>query len=349
VLHVVELKTNGPAASLDPLAGRFGAAVAEIHRHLEPLGARLLPTAMHPRFDPRHETRLWPHGQNEIYEAYDRIFGCEGHGWSNLQSMHINLPFFDASEFVRLHEAIRLVLPLIPALAASSPMVESQWSGWMDARLRYYRDNQRRIPEIAGWIVPEPVDSIADYEERILGPMYKAIAPHDPTGILAEDWLNSRGAIARFERQTIEIRVIDIQECPAADLALAEAVVALVRRFFESESLLDRGRELSTEALSGQLFAAAREGGRVRFEHLPWLSVVAGRDRPVEGTTLWRELLSDLPLSSASTELLERMTRRGTLAEAIRAAIGDRPDHAAIDACYRELAQCLRSNRLFTP
>jgi len=39
--------------------------------------------------------------------------------------------------------------------------------------------------------------------------------------VLQNEWLNSRGAIARFERDTIEIRVLDSQETPAAELAIA--------------------------------------------------------------------------------------------------------------------------------
>lgn len=348
VLHVIELKTNGPAQSLGDLSAAFGEAVRDINLRLSPMSARLLPTAMHPLFDPETETRLWPHGQNEIYEAYDRIFACRGHGWSNLQSMHINLPFGDDEQFRRLHAAIRLVLPLIPALSAASPLVEGAWSGWMDTRLKFYRDNQRRIPEIAGRIVPEAVGSIADYHERILQPMYRAIAPHDPDGILADDWLNSRGAIARFERQAIEIRIIDIQECPAADLAIAEAVVALVRRFYESEELLERGQALSTEALSGQLFAAARNGSAVTFDHAPWLSLL-GAEPVTDGRALWRDLLAGLPLSESAAGMLSAMLERGTLAESLRQRLGERPARAAIAECFRELAQCLDSNQLFRP
>ena len=63
--------------------------------------------------------------------------------------------------------------------------------------------------------------------------MYRDIAPYDPEGIIQHEWLNSRGAIARFERNTIELRVIDMQECPLADLSVAflttEAVKALVK------------------------------------------------------------------------------------------------------------------------
>ncbi|MDZ7791032.1 MAG: glutamate-cysteine ligase family protein [Xanthomonadales bacterium] len=348
VLHVIELKTNGPAVSLEPLNRAFSEAVRDINAQLSPMQARLLPSAMHPLFDPETETRLWPHGQNEIYAAYDRIFTCRGHGWSNLQSMHINLPFFDDEEFRRLHAAIRIVLPLIPALSAASPLVEGACSGWMDTRLKFYRDNQRRIPEIAGRIVPEAVESMADYHARILEPTYRAIAPHDPDGILAEDWLNSRGAIARFERQTIEIRIIDIQECPRADLAIAEAVVALVRRIYHADEILARGQQLATEALADQLFAAARDGGAVEYDHSPWLSILTdGTART--GRSLWLELLGGLDVSETAADTLSAMLERGSLAEAICTRLGEHPTREAVVECYRELAGCLEENRLFQP
>ena len=80
------------------------------------MGCTLLPGGVHPWMDPSKETRLWPHEYNEVYRSFDRIFGCAGHGWSNLQSTHLNLPFADDDEFGRLHAAIRAILPLLPAL-----------------------------------------------------------------------------------------------------------------------------------------------------------------------------------------------------------------------------------------
>ena len=68
--------------------------------------------------------RLWPHENREVYDAFDRIFSCKGHGWANLQSMHINLPFADDAEFGRLHAAIRFLMPLMPGLTASSPVMD---------------------------------------------------------------------------------------------------------------------------------------------------------------------------------------------------------------------------------
>ncbi len=61
-----------------------------------------------------------------------------------------------------------------------------------------------------------------NYRRQIFQRMYDDIAPLDPDGVLQDEFLNSRGAIARFDRGSIEIRVINIQECPAADLAVLQ-------------------------------------------------------------------------------------------------------------------------------
>ncbi len=121
------------------------------------MNAKLLPGAMHPWMDPYKETKLWLHDSKEIYDTYDRIFNCQGHGWSNLQSMHINLPFADDREFKLLHSAIRTILPILPAMSASSPIVDGEITGLMDTRLEVYRRNAERIPSITGLIVPEAV------------------------------------------------------------------------------------------------------------------------------------------------------------------------------------------------
>ena len=235
VLHIIELKTNGPAATFTGLAAEFLAQVRRINQRLEKHDAMLMPGAMHPWMNPDRETRLWPHGDRAIYHAYDQIFGCRGHGWSNLQSAHLNLPFADDQEFGRLHAAIRLVLPLLPALAAASPVMDGRLTGRLDNRLDVYRLNQAVVPQVAGQVIPEAAFSRADYQRVIFNPMYQAIAPRDPQQVLQEEWLNSRGAIARFDRSAIEIRLLDVQECPAADLAIQQLVVAVLRELIEEK------------------------------------------------------------------------------------------------------------------
>ncbi len=350
VSHVIELKTNGPAPRLAGLGERFHRDIAAIDRQLEGAGARLLPTAMHPLFHPPTETRLWAHGQNQIYRAYDRIFGCAGHGWSNLQSMHINLPFADDEEFIRLHAAIRVVLPLIPALSASSPLEEGRSAPWLDGRLRYYRDNQRRVPTISGPVIPEPVSGMEDYRGKILEPMYRDIAPFDPTGELRDDWLNSRAAIARFERQAIEIRIIDLQECPAADLAIAEAVVALVRSFYDGRlASVDAQQAVPTEALADLFWDAARLGDQARIR-APEILALFGLKEELALSLFWRQQISRLDgLSAPASALLDRMIDRGPLAGAIMSRLGPSRNHHEIIACYQELAECLVTQQLFEP
>jgi len=224
-LHVIELKTGQPTADLASFINYFQHDVDRINTILQELGARLMPGGTHPWMDPFRETRLWPHHHSAIYLAYNNIFDCRGHGWSNLQSAHLNLPFAGDAEFGRLHAAIRVLLPILPALAASTPIVDGRRQDYLDYRMAVYRTNSQQIPSLTGQVIPESVFSKADYEAQILRPMFQAIKPHDPQQVLQHEWLNARGAIARFDRSAIEIRILDMQECPLADLAIATLII----------------------------------------------------------------------------------------------------------------------------
>jgi carboxylate-amine ligase len=131
VMHVVELKSTKPENNFSALENQFVENIKRINGILSTSNAMLMPAAAHPFMDPVNETKLWPHDNNDVYEIYNTIFDCKGHGWSNLQSTHLNLPFYDDKEFAKLHAAIRLVLPILPALCASS-LVELLWSGRFD-------------------------------------------------------------------------------------------------------------------------------------------------------------------------------------------------------------------------
>ena len=135
VLHVIELKTPEPVITLKYLDESFLKSIRKINDYLSEFNSVLLPTGAHPLMNPFKETKLWPHEYNAVYEAYDRIFGCKGHGWSNLQSVHLNLPFANDDEFGRLHAAIRILLPVIPALTASTPILDGRITGYKDSRL----------------------------------------------------------------------------------------------------------------------------------------------------------------------------------------------------------------------
>ncbi len=353
--HLLEVKTNGPAPTLAPLAGAFAKTITDIERILAGEDARLLPGAMHPWMDPFREVVLWPHDYSPIYEAYDRIFDCRGHGWANLQSVHLNLPFGNDDELYRLHAAIRHLLPLLPALAASSPIADGRDSGHADYRMEVYRHNSARIPEVTGQVVPESIHSEAEYQARILEPMYKAIAPHDPEGILREEWLNSRGAIARFDRSAIEIRVLDTQECPRADLAILGLIVAVLQALIEERfaHLADLDT-LETGRLAALLERCVRDGDEAKIDDRHWLKTFGLRGS-YWARDLWGHLLERCKDRFETTGVdggpLELILDQGTLARRLRRALAlpsaNAPPREALAAVYLRLAECLRSGVLF--
>ncbi len=326
-LHVIELKTTEPASQLERLPDAFQQQIERIGQILKPMQGRLLPTAMHPWMDPDRELRLWPHDYNPVYEAYNRIFDCRGHGWSNLQSVHLNLPFDGDEQFGRLHAAVRLLLPLLPALAASSPIVARELTGWADNRLRFYRTNSQSVPSLTGQVVPEAVFNRADYDRQIFQVMYADIAPHDPDHILCHEWLNSRGAIARFDRNAIEIRVLDVQETPAADIAICETIVAILKCLV-SETWTSRAEQqcVSTDSLARLLDATSRDAEQAVIDSPELLRQFGCKDLHISAGELWRRLAAPVALQISQLGALQTILEAGPLARRIVRAL--QPDSA---------------------
>lgn len=351
-LHVVEMKVAAPAARLEGLAELFQADVRRANALLGGRGLALMPTAMHPWMDPERELRLWPHENREVYAAFDRIFGCRGHGWANLQSMHVNLPFADDAEFARLHAAIRFLLPLLPGLAASSPVMDGRVTGVRDNRLAVYRGNCARVPSVTGDVVPEAVGSIAEYERAILGRIYEELAPHDPAGVLAQEWVNARGAIARFDRMAIEIRVLDVQECPAMDLAFARLVVAALRALCAEEwadiATLQGWRTRDLARYYDEAVATAEEADVHDGRYLAALGLRRSHARVRE---VWAHLADRAAaagaLDRAAERAIEHYLREGTLACRIAASLPAEPARADLERVYRRLCECLAAGEPF--
>jgi len=352
-LHVIELKCNGPRPSLAGLGTAFAANVKLANDKLGREGLKLLPTAMHPWMDPSR-VELWPHGTRVIYDTFDRIFSCKGHGWANLQSMQINLPFHGDEEFARLHAAIRFLLPILPGLAASSPIVDGEKNGILDNRLVVYRGNCAKIPSVTGDVVPEPIGSIGEYHERVLEPIYTDLAPHDPEGVLRDEWVNARGAIARFDRMAIEIRVLDVQETPLMDVAYA-ALIVEVLKLLCAEQWLDREgmNRWRTEDLGELLTLTERQGEGTAVGDKRYLAAFGLRSSGMELKGLWEHLVEAVSargaIDVATGRLLEHYLRYGTLATRIGKAVGLLPSRAKLKWVYEALSEALASGAPFAP
>ena len=382
VSHVLEFKCAHPKSTFDGLGKRFFHEIRRANKKLEKINAMLLPSACHPFMDPA-EMKLWPYDCLDIYQTYDRIFNCKGHGWANLQSTHLNLSFDGDEEFGELHAAIRLLLPLIPAIAASSPYLDGKYTGYRDARINVYRHNQDKVPEITGQVIPEQAYSYDEYNKMIFDKVKKAIAPYDTEHLLNHFFLNSRGAIARFDRGAIEIRLVDIQECPNADIAIAELEIATLKaivngRFAGSFNVAaprsgnaagssandDRStansvphtlkeyreflRNFDTTRLAELLNKTVKDAEDATIDWAEYLSVF-GMSGTCTAGDLWKHIYSIVKndLTEVSQSVMEKMLERGTLSSALYKALGDTPSHEAFVTEYKKLADCLAHNRLY--
>ncbi|HEX6927195.1 MAG TPA: glutamate-cysteine ligase family protein [Longimicrobiaceae bacterium] len=352
--HVFEVKTPQPTRSLRDAEQRLVEGVQRFTAVLrDRFGARLLPTGMHPWLNPRR-ARLWSRSNTRIYGTYARLFDVHTHGWLNVHSTHLNLPMGRSEEAVAMLNAVALVIPYLPALAASSPMYDGELQEAVDNRLAWILKHQARIPESQGWIVPEFASSLADYRRNVLGPMYRALDALEDAGALRHEFFNARGAVFKFSRRSMELRVLDTQECVRMDVAIAVFARAVLRAVTRA---LRAGRlELPPHALLVDDFHATIGAGS---EARVWAMHLAGTsDRDNEGKASVRDVLRGL-LERARRDarrdegeyldLAERIIASGSLSERIRDALLPltHDDDAFTEAArrvYIELADCLDAN-----
>lgn len=350
-LHLIEIKNLSPGPDLAPLATGFQTEVREINRRLKSRGAQLMPTGMHPWMDPASECQLWPHEHADIYQAYDRIFGCHHQGFANVQSMRLRLPFADDGEFARLHAAVRLLLPILPALAASSPIAWGGPSGYLDTRMEAYLTHQARVPATQGKVIPDTASSQAEYRKFVLEPMYQAMAPLDPEGTLRHEWLNARGVIPRFERMALDIRVLDMQEYPGADLAVAAAVIAAAQRLYRAgEDNGDAGlaaqQAYPTDYLSELLRACMRDADQMTIKDPAYLDLLGLPPVPHTAGEVWHRIIEDWwtrdpTQREAWGKPLGVILEQGPLARRILRAAGLECPRSRQEVIYWSLCDCL--------
>lgn len=347
--HVFEIKTQQPVRSLADAERMLAEGVQRFSAvlHAE-FGARLLPTGMHPWFDPR-KGKLWTRSGLRVYTTYARLFDVRTHGWMNVHAAHLNLPLGREVDAMAMHTAAALLIPYLPALAASSPMYDGDLQPAVDGRLAWILEHQARIPESCGELVPEYVDSFADYRKRILAPMYRALDRLPDTGAIRHEFFNTRGAILRFARRAMEVRVLDTQECVKMDVAIAVFVRSALKHL---AARVAAGRvELPDHSLLVEDFRACIRDGSVARVRAPHLDV----DREADARTVLRHLLAGARRTVRKDEagyldLVARMIETGTLSERIRAEMApfaqadDETFTEAARRIYIELIDCLEAN-----
>jgi gamma-glutamyl:cysteine ligase YbdK (ATP-grasp superfamily) len=346
--HVVEMKTAKPTKEIASFEKKFTGEVRAMNETLGKRGRMLLPGAAHPLMDPMKESVLWSHEYSEVYGLYNTIFDCRGHGWSNLQSVHLNLPFANDDEFSKLHTAIRMLLPIIPALSASSPILDGKPTGMMDTRMHHYLTHQQRLPQLMGSLIPEAVFSQEDYYRVIFEPIARALQPFDKEQVMDHHFANSRGAIARFDRGAIEIRVVDVQECPGADLAIAEMIVAVLKALVKGKWVSNYLQRAWHEGDLLVIFKdMIKDAGNTVIANRDYLLMFGLMRDSLTANELWRHLYQQVraDLSEAARLRIAHILDHGCLAQRILKHTGPKPTREKIVEVYRELAVCLQENR----
>ena len=351
--HVFEIKTQEPVRSLADAETALAEGIQRFSAvlHAE-FGARLLPTGMHPWFDPR-KGKLWTRSGLRIYTTYARLFDVRTHGWMNVHASHLNLPMGREVDAVAMHTAAALLIPYLPALAASSPMYDGELQPAVDGRLAWILEHQARIPESCGELVPEYVEGFGDYRRRILAPMYRALDRLPDTGAIRHEFFNTRGAILRFARRAMEIRVLDTQECVKMDVAVAVFVRSALKHLTQRVAA---GRvELPEHGVLVEDFRACIAEGSAARVRAPHLDVERDADGRAEVKEVLRHLLCGARRAvrrdeASYLDLAARMVETGTLSERIRAALApvagadDETFTEAARRIYIELIDCLEAN-----
>lgn len=339
-LHVMEIKPNEPFRSPENFEETMQEAVSTLLDFLErKYKAHLLGTGMHPLLK-LQETGIWPHRHRQIYEAYSKVFNLKRHGWLNIQSFQLNLPYSNEENGILLHNVLASVCAYLPAIAAASPIFEGGFGRDVDNRLIFYLQNQKEVPSVTGDIVPEYVSSFGEYRKEIIGKYSSDMAEKGAENlILHKDWVNSRGAIFRFDRRAVEIRVMDEQECVRSDVALSCFIRAVVRGLLERETellphglLMKDSKSIVADGLDARTLHPSGQTARQVCQHL--LRIAQENASEEEQKYL---------------SIVQKRIECGNLSEIIRERVGKKAQRTdfeeAVVNVYSELAKRLMDNQ----
>ena len=150
------------------------------------------------------------------------------------------------------------------------------------------------------------------------------------------------------------MRVIDIQECPRADLLVADAITAVLRLLVSEELVdLESQKAWSAAPLATVLRATLADGAAASITDRRLLRQLRGDGEPVSAGDLWLHLVACAAnaalLDEARYQEVRRFLELGTVADRIRRALGAEPSADDVAQVYRRLADCLQADELFVP
>jgi gamma-glutamyl:cysteine ligase YbdK (ATP-grasp superfamily) len=268
-----------------------------------------------------------------------QIFNLKQHGWLNIQSYQLNVPYSNKKDAVSLNNVLAILCAYLPAIAASSPIYEGRVGEDVDNRLFFYMTNQREVPSIVGDVVPEYLSSLKQYEEIIRRYTMDLTEAGAQKCILNKDWINSRGVILRFDRKAFEIRVMDEQECIKSDVALSCFIRAcargLLREYTETmshETLVRDFKSIMKDGLDAKVLCSRSQTARQvcgQFYETAWKNA---SNEEKNYLPIVRKRIENGNLSEIIRERVQKRTQKTDLKEAIHDV-------------YSSLTESLRDNQ----
>lgn len=347
--HIFRICSAFPQINLNTLEHAIADEQKIVNRILGEYGAILLPGGMHPFINPfTVQTSV---SSDPAASLYDRLFDTTGHSWVNLSRTYMEFPYRNEEMLQRLQAAIRIILPIIPALSASSPIVEGNFSGRIDNGLRYARARYSRFPAITGQIIPEPFFTEKKYQEMVLDKIKAQLAPVDPEGLIHPAMINYRGAIPDFQGNRMILQIMEPQECVAADMAIVKLVHEAVRFMLEEQTTtFEQQTAARMEILTGILEDVTENGRHAEVLSSEYLGFF-GLDEVCTVGNIWKHLFHKLsndpmrPLAMYEKEL-SVILEQGPLSERILMVVGEKPGTEELMFMWRRLGDCMEQNKL---
>ena len=148
--------------------------------------------------------------------------------------------------------------------------------------------------------------------------------------------------------------MLDVQECPQADVAIrafvADVLEKLAGGHWGDPTLL---QVWDTDVLAELLLTAIHDADQTVIRDPDYLRLFGLEGRtPLTAGELWRHLAQAAGPHGRSAEAgvrpaVETLLKRGPLSRRIAAAVGRNASRDRVLAVYRELADCLAAGRMF--
>jgi hypothetical protein len=146
---------------------------------------------------------------------------------------------------------------------------------------------------------------------------------------------------------------MDIQECPAADMAIMALVIETIKalvgqKFVDFESQM----KWKTDFLSQLLEKATEKAQEVIVDNPDFLNVFGFPESSATMAELWRHISERLVRSgnvavATARREIDVILNEGTLSQRIIRAMGNDHSKESITAVYKRLSDCLAQNRMF--